>query len=101
MTAATERATPSGIVIRLAFRDGTVEEVFGEKNREGSMLSPYPNAVCAYRFLRRSTNRFLPWIPIFSHDLGDVRTALSYKLEMLTGGRALPPETSSTPLPGI
>jgi hypothetical protein len=85
----TDQAAPAGIVIRFSFGDGTVEDVFGERSVDGFVLAPYHSAVCAYRFLQPSVNRFLPWIPIFATELGDVRAALSRKLEILTGGHAL------------
>lgn len=84
-----DHAAPSGIVIRFAFADGTTEEVFGEKSVDGFVLAPYHSAVCAYRFLQPSVNRFLPWIPIFANELSDVRAALTRKLEILTGGLAV------------
>jgi hypothetical protein len=96
--AVSDEAAPSGIVIRFSFSDGTVEEVFGERSVDGFVLAPYHNAVCAYRFLQPSVNRFLPWIPIFPNELADVRGALSRKLEILTGGHAV--QTTPTPLSG-
>lgn len=87
--AATDLTAPLGIVIRFAFSDGTVEEVFGERSQDSFVLAQYHSAVCAYRFLQPSVNRFLPWIPIFPNELADVRAALSRKLEILTGGLAV------------
>ena len=94
---AIDQSAPAGIVIRFEFSDGAVEEVFGEKSVDGFVLAPYHSAVCAYRFLQPSVNRFLPWIPIFANEMADVRGALSRKLEILTGGHAVqtgtPPHT--------
>jgi len=87
--AALEQTAPAGIVIRFEFSDGAVEEVFGEKSVDGFVLAPYHSAVCAYRFLQPTVNRFLPWIPIFANEIADVRSALSKKLEILTGGHAI------------
>ena len=86
---AQDQNAPSGIVIRFEFSDGVVEEVFGEKSVDGFVLAPYHSAVCAYRFLQPSVNRFLPWIPVFANEMSDVRAALSRKLEILTGGHAV------------
>lgn len=80
---------PNGIMLRFEFSDGTVEEIFGEKSVDGFVLAPYHSAVCAYRFLQPSVNRFLPWIPLFGNELTDVRGSLTRKLEILTGGIAV------------
>jgi hypothetical protein len=87
--AVTDNSAPAGIVIRFEFSDGTTEEVFGERSMDGFVLAPYHDAICAYRFLQPSVNRFLPWIPVFATELEDVRGALSRKLEILTGGHAV------------
>jgi hypothetical protein len=77
---------PDQIVIAFPFRDGTVEDISGERSTESSVLALFPRAVCAYRFFRPSTNRFLPWIPIAIRDLINVRGALIHRLEMLSEG---------------
>jgi hypothetical protein len=86
---AIDQTAPAGIVIRFEFSDGAVEEIFGEKSVDGFVLAPYHHAICAYRFLQPTVNRFLPWIPIFPNEMADVRGALSRKLEILTGGHAV------------
>jgi hypothetical protein len=83
---------PSGIVIRFAFRDGPAEDLFGERTVEPSVVAAYRDAICAYRFLRPSTNQFTPWVPVTMRDLANLRAALTYRLGIVTDGRPVIPK---------
>lgn len=87
---------PTGIVLRIACPGGVAEDVFGERTLDAHVLAQFPNAICAYRFLRPSTNSFLPWIPVTMRDMGHIRASLAYRLEVLTGGRQATPTIGLT-----